>query len=258
MTLPSVTVSVVSHGHGSFIRHLLRQLDEFSGGHVAKVVLTTNIPEPDLLEWVASSSWMFAVHVVNNEKPLGFGDNHNRAFKACSTPYFCVINPDVELTDDPFQALLSYFENIKTGCVYPLQTSGFGHPEDQAREIPSPGALFRRYFWSAHRSKNNRVRHWVNGSFMLFRSEVFDEVKGFDTTFFMYCEDVDICLRLQLAGYFFICAHDAKVIHLVQRKSHQNFRHITWHLASLWALWRSKSYKKFRTEFIKNDKNHVL
>lgn len=245
MTTPSVTVSVVSHGHGSFVKSLLKQLSDLSGNHVAKIVLTTNVPEPELLEWINRVRWVFCVQVIQNEQPRGFGDNHNRAFKACKTPYFCVLNPDIELASDPFQNLLPHFEKKQTGCVYPLQTNGVDRPQDQAREIPTPWALFKRYFWPRYRSEK-AARHWVNGSFLLFRSAVFDELHGFDTAFYMYCEDVDVCLRLQLAGYVLRCAQNAEITHFVQRKSHRHFRHVAWHIASLGTLWQSDSYKKFR------------
>ena len=46
---PPITVSIVSHGQLALVLPLLEQLDRFSRASTAKVVLTLNIPEPDLL-----------------------------------------------------------------------------------------------------------------------------------------------------------------------------------------------------------------
>jgi len=74
---------------------------------------------------------------------------------------------------------------------------------------------------------------WVAGMFMLFRSESFKGVGGFDQRYFMYCEDADICRGMWNIGYQVMGSLDANVIHRAQRASHRNLRHLVWHLKSL-------------------------
>ena len=81
----SITVSIVSHGQLDLVRPLIEELDRFNRGMVAKVVLTINIPEPDVLE---GSRWGFEVERIENAAPKGFGANHNQAFARCATPWF--------------------------------------------------------------------------------------------------------------------------------------------------------------------------
>jgi GT2 family glycosyltransferase len=61
----------------------------------------------------------------------------------------------------------------------------------------------------------------------------------------MYCEDVDLCLRLQLAGYRLVEAPQARVVHDAHRASRRSLRHLVWHLRSLWRLWHSTPYQRF-------------
>ena len=49
---------------------------------------------------------------------------------------------------------------------------------------------------------------------MFVRSEIFDDIGGFDTTFFLYCEEEDIALRIANAGYFTYLVPKARNIHI--------------------------------------------
>ena len=84
---------------------------------------------------------------------------------------------------------------------------------------------------------------------MAFRADVFAGLGGFDERYFMYCEDVDICLRAQLAGYRLERA-DAKVVHHTQRRTLKSLRHLTWHVRSLLRLWRSPAYLQYKKQFM--------
>ncbi len=183
---------------------------------------------------------------VNNPIPLGFGANHNRAFQRSSNEYFCVLNPDVELAQNPFNALLNILDIEAVGCAYPLQTNKAALPLDFERELVSPLAIAKRYFYyKYHKVKNINDVDWVSGSFLVFKSSVFQKLNGFDERYFMYCEDVDICLRLQLSGYQLSRAYTT-VIHDTQRKTLKNFRHLFWHVQSLFRLWNSQAYKDYK------------
>jgi N-acetylglucosaminyl-diphospho-decaprenol L-rhamnosyltransferase len=70
-------------------------------------------------------------------------------------------------------------------------------------------------------------------------------VEGFDEGYFMYCEDVDLCLRLRLQGLTLSKA-PARVIHAGQRNSHRRLRHLMWHLRSLLRLWTSVAYREIQ------------
>ena len=107
-------------------------------------------------------------------------------------------------------------------------------------------ALLARYnpFGIARQVRGLSTPYWVNGAFMLFRASVYRGLGGFDERYFMYCEDVDICLRLQLAG-FALSRSSVKVTHAAQRSSRVNIRHLAWHVVSLLRLWTSKPYRDF-------------
>ena len=243
---PTVTVSVVSHGHGEQVMQLLCTLDALCALHVGHVVLTINVPEPTLVAQVQARHWAFELTVLQNPQPKGFGTNHNAAFGRSALAYFCVLNPDIDFEADPFTDLILKLARPLAGCSFPVQVDRVGRLQDHARSVPSPAALLGRYnpFGGARQALPQSSPDWVNGAFMMFRADVFRHVSGFDERYFMYCEDVDICLRLQLAGYG-LSRSDVKVTHAAHRSSRVNPEHLALHVVSLLRLWTSPSYRKF-------------
>jgi GT2 family glycosyltransferase len=81
---------------------------------------------------------------------------------------------------------------------------------------------------------------------MLFRSEAYRQIGGFDERFFMYGEDFDICARLRLAGWKLSIAEHLQARHDAQRASHSSKRHLYWHLTSLLKVWSSAAFWRYR------------
>lgn len=227
---PQITVSVVSHGHGEWLLPLLVSINRTSGGLVSQVVLTHNLPEAVVF---SVHAWSFRLLELRNTEPLGFGENHNRAFLHCDTALFCVLNPDVELPDVTiWQRLVAEAGRPYVGCVYPGLRNTDGSIQDNERRAVTPLALLRRRFLGLPEGR----RDWVSAAFWLLPAAVYSALRGFDTGFRMYCEDTDFCLHLQLAGYHLHKA-DAYAVHHAQRSSLRNMAHLRWHLRSLFRLW---------------------
>jgi N-acetylglucosaminyl-diphospho-decaprenol L-rhamnosyltransferase len=241
----NAAISVVSHGHGQKVMRLLNDLSAMAANDVCEILLTLNIPEPELCIDVKNRPWPFQIKIIENDRATGFGANHNAAFSRCSPlDFFCVLNPDVSLTENPFPELFKGLAVPHAGCAFPLQVDHDGRVQKSAREVPSLRALLRRYFGSQRSSCGNEAVHWVTGACMLFNSDVYRKLGGFDERYFMYCEDVDLCLRMQLAGFALVSA-EARVVHVAYGASHRDARHLLWHLRSLIRLWRSDSYRAF-------------
>lgn len=238
---PALLVSIVSHGHGAMVQRLLHQLASQSAGSISRVVLTLNMPEPQ--PEPPPQGWPFALQAIRNAVPCGFGANHNQALRQAAEPFVCVLNPDVELIPgcDPFAALIEAASLEGVGCAYPLQLDAWGRAQDSEREIPSPAALWRR---RVLRQPQQRVE-WVNAACIVLPLPVWQALNGFDEGYFMYCEDVDLCLRVRLLGLRLQRA-DARIVHEGQRASGRRWRHLIWHVGSLLRLWGSTAYRSAR------------
>ena len=234
----SLVISLVSHGHGELVQRLLRQIAEMCSTTVTRVVLTLNLPESVPLD----CEWPFVLEVRRNSHPRGFGANHNSALEGATEPFVCVLNPDVGLFGDPFDGLMESAHQIAVdgGLVlsYPEQVDALGRIQCSERVVPSPWALFLRRFLG----RAERQVEWVNAACMVLPLATWQRLRGFDEAYHMYCEDVDLCLRLRLAGGLLVKA-PVRVLHAGERASSRNWRHLWWHVSSLLRLWRSPTYR---------------
>ncbi len=241
-SLRSLVVSVVSHGHGTLVEHLLHTLAQRSAGTVARVVLTLNLPEAGPV--APSAGWPFALQLVRNARPLGFGANHNQALAGALEPFVCVLNPDVQLLEsgaEPLGALVQAAAGQGVGCAYPVQLDAAGHVQDSERALPTPRALWHRRVLH----QPDRRMDWVNAACLVLPGPVWRDLGGFDEAYFMYCEDVDLSLRIRLAGLSLVRV-PVQVLHAGERASHRRWSHLQWHVRSLLRLWCSPVYRQAR------------
>jgi hypothetical protein len=225
-----MTLSIISHGQGPLITELLGDLAAFDLSNV-EIVLTVNIPES--LAFLRSHSAL-PLRVIENAVPMGFGANHNQAFRAGTGRFFCIVNPDIRLTDDSFRSLPAHCDD-RTGACAPLVVDSTGHVQDSARRAPTIARLFARAVLR-RRGPDYVVDRtaidvdWLAGMFVVFRREAFAAVGGFDDRYFMYMEDADIGRRLRGKGWGSRLVPTLRVIHDAQRASHRDTRHLRWHV----------------------------
>lgn len=239
-----MVVSIVSHGHGPTVRHLLEQMAAQCAASIARVVVTFNIPEPGFIP--SPRGWPFQLDMVFNTAPLGFGENHNRALAGATESLVCVLNPDVVLLPeegDVMEPLCRAAATPGAGIAYPVQIDALGHEQDSRRELTTPLSLLQRRLLGRKQLRTD----WVNAACIVLPAKVWHAVGGFDERFFMYCEDVDLCVRVQLAGGSLVAA-PVRIVHAGQRASSRQWAHLKWHLQSLWRLWQSPAYAKARRQ----------
>ena len=229
-----LTISVVSHGHGRLVAQLLSDIARVTPN--CSIIITVNLPEAAITVPPTLSK---QIRWRINEHPRGFGANHNAAFESCTTPFFCVINPDVRWNSDPLPPLFAAMEDPSVGLAAPAVVGTDGSLEDSVRRFPTVLGLISKFFGAGDGRHDFAPGNplmpadWVGGMFMLFRSSAFAAVGGFDEKFFLYYEDVDICARLWRAGYRVMACPAASVIHAAQRTSRHDWRYRRWHAQSM-------------------------
>lgn len=241
-----ISLSVVSHAQARLIHQLLNDLQQYCADTSLEVILTLNLAET--LPF-AVGDYPFPIKVLGNTAPKGFAANHNAAFQQARGEFFCVINPDIRLRNNPFPVLLKLLAIPKTGVVAPLIVNAAGAVEDSARRFPTPLRILSKALGRTEKVAY-QIRHedifpdWVGGMFMLFPNEVYRAMQGFDARFFLYYEDVDLCARLHLAGYRIVLTPSASAIHEAQRSSHRSMKYLRWHIGSMMRFFCSWVFVK--------------
>jgi GT2 family glycosyltransferase len=227
-------VSVISHRQGALVSALLDDLSRCMEVSI-EVIVTINIPE----EWIPSpEAYPFPLKVLSNSRPLGFGANQNRAFAHANGDFFCVLNPDIRISRDPFPQLVGNFNKPNIGAVAPQIVNPRGGVEDSARRFPTLARLLKRIAGFPSQPDYEIGQgvfspDWVAGMFVLFRREAYAAVRGFDESYFLYYEDVDLCARLRRSGWDIVVDPGAAAIHDARHESHRNPVFLFWHLRSM-------------------------
>ena len=248
LAVPAVTISIVSHGQMALVLPLLQDLDAIHHTTPLHVVLTLNVPE-DLP--CVPEDFAFSLQIMRNSQPLGFGANHNRAFSQAQGGIFCVLNPDIRITQNPFPDLLKACADPHTGLAAPAIYSPSGQLEDSARKFPTPWRIAHRVL-TRRRTRDyaapTTVLHpdWVAGMFLLLRTTVYRQLGGFDERYFLYYEDVDLCARARLAGLEIVQLALPGVIHNAQRASHRDPKYLRWHVGSMLRFFTSAAFLRWQ------------
>jgi len=153
---------------------------------------------------------------INNDKNnIGFAAAANAGAGQLTNEFVLFLNPDAELLPGSLALPLSYLSrHPKVGIVGPLL---YNH--DKVYETKCYGqsvslwSLFGRRLAPSRLPANPQAVGWVSGGAMLIRRSVFEELSGFDPSFFLYWEDVDLCRRAWLAGWSVHLLPSWRVLH---------------------------------------------
>jgi len=216
---PLVSVVLVNFNDGAHIEKCLSSVVRNADGIDLEVVVVDNRStdgSPELVE-----TRFPQVKVIRNSENAGFSKANNRGILESRGELVLILNTDTELFPGTLGPLLEEMKgNASTGIVGPalinaedrVQVS-FGGPVDFFRE------LFRRSFLNAFRGRSlagrprRRETDWVSGAFMLARRRALEDAGFFDEGFFLYFEDIDLCLRTKARGWKAVYLPEAKAFH---------------------------------------------
>jgi len=232
-------ISVVNHNHDKMICEN-PTLRELASEH--KVILKSNTPSTEELKEYCKKA---DIILLQGSDKKGFGANNNEVFKYAETTlnmsnndHFLVLNPDVEVTNENINLLLSQVakDNTKISTINLFKNKEMTEYDNSIRQFPTlmnPIKTLAGIKRTDHYNKSiiykPTVIDWAAGSFLLFKFEVYKELSGFDEQYFMYFEDVDICRRSFNKGDFIIYYPHYKAIHTAQMTNRKilsvNFLH---------------------------------
>ena len=245
----SWVVSVISHGHGAGVAPILIDLHQQLAGRPHELILTLNIPETVDVTEILPDAVNAQLRIIRNTASKGFGSNHNAAIRTAKFDYILLADPELRLPVPIFDALDAQLQQPNIGIVSPRAKTPEGTIEDNGRPLFTPARLIRRYFWGGRGRDTQRTLRasspevdWIAGLFLAMRRDVFTKLKGFDTAYFMYCEDIDLSLRARQSGLICKILEDVHIVHPPGRRTFKSRQHFIWHCRSLWRLWHSAAY----------------
>lgn len=162
---------------------------------------------------------------------VGYGAAANRGAAGARAPWLVVANSDIEWSPGSLDRLVAAGdEQPSAGALGPMLLNTDGTMYPSARALPSlrqgaghalfarvwPGNPWTRQYHSRQESAGGYLRDagWLSGACLLLRREAFEQVGGFDESYFMFFEDVDLGERLGQAGWENLYVPDVQVTHV--------------------------------------------
>jgi N-acetylglucosaminyl-diphospho-decaprenol L-rhamnosyltransferase len=164
--------------------------------------------------------------VILGDANIGFGRGCNVGLQATTTPYVVFFNPDAQMEPDAVRTIVNFMDaHERCGICGPAILSGEGHDA----HIQAVGALPRvsdivgdalGVHTTYKRCQQVRpgapafLTDWVSGSMLVGRTQLLQQLGGFDPRYFLYWEEADLCRRVLAANYEIWAVPQATVSHI--------------------------------------------
>lgn len=167
-----------------------------------------------------------AIRIICFKKNFGFAKGYNEALKQIQADYYVILNSDVEVQSNWLAPMVELLENNKRIAACQPKVLSFINKK-MFEYAGAAGGWMDKYGYPFAKGRIFDVCEedkgqydqcepifWASGAALFIRSSVFHEVKGFDEYFFAHQEEIDMCWRIQLAGYKIYSCPAAIVYHV--------------------------------------------
>jgi N-acetylglucosaminyl-diphospho-decaprenol L-rhamnosyltransferase len=242
---------VVHYETGPLLVECIRSIVADTSAGVPEVVVVDNSSRDDSIALLLRA--LPGTRVVRAPGNVGYARAANLGIASTRAPIVAVLNADTEIAAGTAAAMLHGFDTRpRAGALGPRVRNVDGTDYPSARSVPSlvdaigHGAL--GLFFPKNRF-TRRYRHldadpgvprdvdWLSGSALWLRRAALDDAGGWDEGYFMYMEDVDLCLRLRRAGWQTIYEPSGSVRHVGGASTSRHpYRMLAEHHRSAWRF----------------------
>ncbi len=189
-----------------------------------RVVVADNASTDDTVSFLRANYPQ--IEIIQLKKNFGFAKGYNEALKEVSSDYYVLLNSDVEITPGWLQPIIELLEqDIEYAACQPkilsyktrnlFEYAGAGGGWLDAYGYPfARGRIFDICEEDRGQYDDTTEVFWATGASLIIKSKIFHQMNGFDEYFFAHQEEIDLCWRMQLAGYKIFCCPKAVVYHV--------------------------------------------
>lgn len=166
------------------------------------------------------------IEVIQLEENFGFTGGYNRALKQINAKYYCLLNTDVEVTENWIQPIINLMESDETIAV--CQPKLLSYAEKNKFEYAGAAGGYIDYLGypfcagrvfdtiEEDKGQYDKVREvfWASGAAFFIKADLYHAFGGLDENYFAHFEEIDLCWRLKNAGYKIFYNPNSIVYHL--------------------------------------------
>jgi GT2 family glycosyltransferase len=240
-----ITASLVAYHNSK--KDITKVINSFLGYEGNSLLFIIDNSSDNSLKELADNQ---RIKYVYNNANLGFGAAHNIAFTKAyelNSNYHLLLNPDVFFEPSILGTIISKMKSDHSiGMLMPKVLYPNGELQHLCKLIPTPRDLILRRFIPFDFIKKMIIERYelrffsydveaeipvLSGSFMMIRTSVLKEVKGFDERYFMYLEDVDLCRKIGEVSKV-LYYPEVEIIHNFEKGSYKNMKLLIYHIKS--------------------------
>ncbi|WP_223033314.1 glycosyltransferase family 2 protein [Hanstruepera marina] len=192
--------------------------------HEADIYVADNASTDDSVEYIKNH--YPTVSIIQNSENGGYAKGYNDALKHVKADIFCLLNSDVEVTKNWLQPIFQEFEsNPETAIIQPKildyknkslfeYAGAAGGFIDQYGYPYCRGRIFNTIEKDSGQYNDNVEIFWASGACFFIRTKVFNDLNGFDESFFAHMEEIDLCWRAFNKGYITKYIGNSTIYHL--------------------------------------------
>ncbi len=240
MQHPLVAIVILNYNGRNYLEQFLPSVIHSTYPN-KKIIVADNASTDNSVNFIQQN--FSSVEILLNTKNDGFAGGYNWALKNITADYYVLLNSDVEVTNNWIEPIVDLMEVDKTIAACQPKILSYHQPKsfeyagacggwiDVLGYPFSRGRIFDILENDTNQYNITSKIFWATGAAMFVRPEIFHKMNGFDEQFFAHQEEIDLCWRMQLAGYS-IYACPASIVHHVGagtlprggRKVYLNFR----------------------------------
>jgi GT2 family glycosyltransferase len=219
----------VNYNVKDYLLQCLRSLNASVGSVTTEVIVVDNDSHDGSVDELQP---LFpSVRWIALDENIGFGRANNVGLEHASGRYVLYLNPDTIIGADTLSVMCKFLdEHPKTGIAGCKVLNPDGSFQVACRRgLPTPWVSFCKLFGLQRLFPSSKLFAGYNltylpvdatyavdaliGAFMVGRTDLMRSLGGFDPAFFMYGEDIDLCYRVQQAGFDVTYVHTTSIVH---------------------------------------------
>lgn len=217
---PELSVILVNYNDRIHLKECLSSLTDTVKDMPFEVIVIDNQSSDGTPEWICEHAPQ--VRLTVNAENVGFARANNQGIQESRGEYILFLNTDTILKPQAVAFLLEELRSNRTiGAVGPALLCGektfqvsFGKKVSFFREVFQKMVLNHYYRFRLKRGAKKRQVGWLSAACLLTRKDILEAVGLFDEKFFLYFEDIDLCVRIGEKGYVLEYLPQARVYHL--------------------------------------------
>jgi N-acetylglucosaminyl-diphospho-decaprenol L-rhamnosyltransferase len=259
-----VSIILVNYNGLNFLNECLTSIDQFVDDFTCEVIIVDNFSADDSTKNIKDN--FPSITLICSQSNLGFSKANNLAVKHSQGKHLLFLNTDTILTENMPRILSDYLaQHQDIGVVSPRITFRDGSYQLSCGKLPNLANEFfdkirygldrkwHHIFGNLYDKQHSTVQEtgWLTGACLMIRRDVFEQIGGFEESFFMYFEDKDICKRIYEAGWKVVYYPKTSLIHLLGGSSSGINQSVNTYYRNSQLYYYQKHLGKFQTAILK-------